>query len=62
MFRGFESFVGLWHGGGDHVLHLAPADPHHITTSLCFIDLYLEGLRALLVFGMAEGIMFYTWH
>jgi hypothetical protein len=34
MFRGFESFVGLWHGGGDHVLHLAPADPHHVTTSL----------------------------
>ena len=33
-FRGFESFVGMWHGGGDHKLHVTAADVHHAATSV----------------------------
>ncbi len=60
-FRGSKIYIGLCHSSGDHVLHLAPADPHHLTTSICFIDLYSKGLRALLVCGMAVGTSFFIW-
>jgi hypothetical protein len=54
MFRGFESLVGLWHGGGDHVLYLAPADPHQITTSLFFYIFLFRGFEKEF-FGLWHG-------
>ena len=43
MRRGFESFVGMWHGGGDHKLHITAADVHHPATSIGY-DFHQVGM------------------